>query len=67
MIKRIVYRNDTTYEHIFVDVYAGNIGLVYDPDDKITKGIHCIDSSDKEFINTTLRNYGFRKVNHIFD
>ena len=67
MIKRIVYRNDTTYEHIFVDVYAGNIGLVYDPDDKIAKGIHCIDSSDDKFINTTLSNYGFRKVNHIFD
>ena len=67
MIKRIVYRNDTTYEHIFVDVYAGNIGLVYDPDDKIAKGIHCIDSSDDKFINTTLNNYGFRKVNHIFD
>ena len=67
MIKRIVYRNDITYEHIFVDVYAGNIGLVYDPDDKIAKGIHCIDSSDDKFINTTLSNYGFRKVNHIFD
>lgn len=67
MIKRIVYRNDITYEHIFVDIYAGNIGLVYDPDDKIAKGIHCIDSSDDKFINTTLSNYGFRKVNHIFD
>ena len=67
MIKRIVYRNDITYEHIFVDVYPGNIGLVYDPDDKIAKGIHCIDSSDDKFINTTLSNYGFRKVNHIFD
>ena len=67
MIKRIVYRNDITYEHIFVDIYAANIGLVYDPDDKIAKGIHCIDSSDDKFINTTLSNYGFRKVNHIFD
>jgi len=67
MIRRIVYRNDITYEHIFVDVYPGNIGLVYDPDDKIAKGIHCIDSSDDKFINTTLSNYGFRKVNHIFD
>ena len=67
MIKRIVYRNDITLEHIFVDVDAGNIGLVYDPDEKIGKGIHCIDSSDNEFINTTLSNYGFRKVNHILE
>ena len=67
MIKRIIYRNDITYEHIFVDVYAGNIGLVYDPDEKIGKGIHCIDSSDNEFIHTTLSNYGFRKVNHILE
>ena len=67
MIKRIVYRNDITLEHILVAVYAGNIGLVYDPDEKIGKGIHCIDSSDNEFINTTLSNYGFRKVNHILE
>ena len=60
-MKRIIFTKQK--ECLFLDVYAGTVGLVYDPEENpYAREVFCIDASDMRHIEQQMSLHGFRRM-----
>jgi hypothetical protein len=65
-MKRIIFAKQQK-ECLFLDVYSGNVGLVYDPEENpFAREVFCVDASNMPYIEEQMSLHGFRRMYNIY-